>query len=80
MRAVVAKQHRLRTFRAIKNGDDGTGFDFGDAATGVKELGFTSGVRHDEVALARFDTTRNAAKAVPVIKQDLSVNRVQGRR
>ena len=75
MLAVVAEKHRLRTFRAVKDGDDGTWFDFGNAAAGVDQLGAAARFRHKEIALAGFGAARDALKPVSVVNENLPLNR-----
>ena len=61
---------------AIFYGGHSAGLDFRDAATWVNELGASAWVGHDEIAFARFRGSRHRLKALAMIDQDLSLDRV----
>jgi hypothetical protein len=62
--------------RTISDGYDTTRFDFGDASTGVYQLGASPWVGHDEIAFARFRGSRHTLKTLAMIDQNLPLDRV----
>ena len=74
--AVLAEKHRLWALGAVVHSDDCAGLDFGDAATGIDQLRASSGVSDDQVAFARFRSSSDTLKALAVIDQNLSLDRV----
>ena len=73
---VLPNQHCPWAFRAVLYVDNTARFDFGDAPTGVNQLGASPWIGHDEIAFARFCGSRHRLKALAMIDQDLSFDRV----
>ena len=73
---IVAEEHWLGAVRAVVDGDDASGFDFGYAAARINQLRAPARIGHDEITLARFSGGRHALKALAMIDENLTLDGV----
>jgi len=73
---IGAQQHRLRTFRAVVHGDNMARLNSGHAASRINELSAAARIGHDKITCASFRSGCCRLKALAMIDQNFSLDRV----